>query len=80
MADAFERQSEHTFNSLRKPAIWGAVGCALFFALVSFVVDTLFRPGLGGAGLAIVSGAAFGGLAGLFFGLVRSHRGRKQGA
>lgn len=80
MADAFVQQSERTFKSVRKPAIYGAVFGALFFALMSFVIDHMFQIGHGGMGLAVVSGAAFGGLAGLFVGLVASHRGREQGA
>jgi hypothetical protein len=77
MADAFVQQSERTFRAVRKPAIYGAVFGALFFTLISFVLDHMLQTGQGGMGLAVISGAAFGGLAGLFVGLVRSHRDRQ---
>ena len=80
MADAFERQSAVTFRELRKPAIWGAVAGGLLFAFIAYCVDTFFMPGTGGAGLGVVSGVAFGGLAGLFYGLLRSHHGHRHGA
>jgi hypothetical protein len=80
MADAFVQQSERTFRSVRKPAIYGAVFGALFFALISFVLDHMLQTGQGGMGLAVISGSAFGGLLGLFVGLLRSHGGRRHGA
>jgi hypothetical protein len=80
MADAFARQSERTFRSVRKPALWGAVAGAVLFSLISFVFDHLLQRGLGGMGLAVISGVAFGGLAGLFAGMIRSHHGGRHGA
>jgi len=43
MADAFVQQSERTFRSVRKPAIYGAVFGALFFTLISFVLDHMLQ-------------------------------------
>jgi hypothetical protein len=80
MADAFVQQSERTFRSVRKPALYGAVFGALFFSLISFVLDHMLQTGQGGMGLAVISGTAFGGLAGLFVGLLRSHHGKGHGA
>jgi len=80
MADAFVEQSERTFRAVRKPAIWGAVAGALFFSLVSFIFDHLLQRGLGGMGLAVISGIAFGGLAGVFVGMAMSRRHRHTSA
>ena len=76
MADAFVDQSERTFRAVRKPVIWGAVAGAIVFSLISFIFDHLLQRGLGGMGLAVISGVAFGGLAGLFVGMAASRRHR----
>ena len=80
MADEFVNQSERTFRAIRKPVIYGAVTGALVFALISVVLDILMKTGIGGTGLAVLGGCSFGGLAGFFVGLLRSHRDRRLSA
>ncbi|HYC36997.1 MAG TPA: hypothetical protein VEC19_11275 [Usitatibacter sp.] len=69
-----QNDSYATFSGGRYGMVIGAVAGALVFAIGSLAMD-LLDVGAGGPGLAVMSGAAFGGLMGMILGALRARPG-----
>ncbi len=78
MARDYSNDSRATFAGGRDGMIYGAIAGALLFAIVSLVFAVL-DISIGGPGVSVMAGMAFGGLAGLMIGALRARHGGYRG-
>lgn len=73
MAKTYANDSAATLDGGKKGFLYGALGGAALFGIITFILDML-EIGTGGAVLAAASGAAVGGLGGTIFGALTARR------